>query len=115
MWLAVTGVFCGGYATGTMWPNFMSASNPGPMFMMLIAIVFSFAVAYIAHRGVNGSTAASVAINVIQISALIVFCRPAAISYRVHSSWEAEVSSVNSVSGEGYNYQFATTAKPVNG
>ncbi len=40
--VAVTGVFCG-YITGTLWPNFMSASNPGPMFMMLIAIVFSFA------------------------------------------------------------------------
>ena len=70
--VAVTGVFCG-YITGTLWPNFMSASNPGPMFMMLVAILFSFAVAYIAHRGVNGSTAVSVAINVIQISALIVF------------------------------------------
>ena len=31
--VAVTGVFCG-YITGTLWPNFMSASNPGPMFMM---------------------------------------------------------------------------------
>src|SRR5256885_7289414 len=70
--VAVIGVFCG-YIAGTLKPAFMSAGNPGPMFMMLIAIVFSFAVAYIAHRGVNGSTAVSVAINVIQISALIVF------------------------------------------
>src|SRR5271168_3639883 len=70
--VAVTGVFCG-YITGTLWPNFMSATNPGPMFMMAVAIVFSFAVAYIAHRGVNGSTAVSIAINVIQISALLVF------------------------------------------
>ena len=31
--VAVTGVFCG-YIVGTLWPNFMSASNPGPMFMM---------------------------------------------------------------------------------
>src|SRR5438309_2833455 len=70
--VGVMGVLCG-YLTGTLWPNFMSASNPGPMFMMLIAIVFSFAVAYIAHRGGNGSTAVSIAINVIQISALLVF------------------------------------------
>src|SRR6267378_4834179 len=70
--VAVTGVFCG-YITGTLWPNFMSASKPGPMFMMLIAIVFSFAVSYIAYRGVSGSTAVNIAINVIQISALIVF------------------------------------------
>ena len=51
----------------------MSASNPGPLFMMVIAVVFSFAVAYIAHRGVNGSTSVNIAINVIQISALMVF------------------------------------------
>src|SRR3982074_2864220 len=44
------GILCG-YLAGTIWPNFMSASNPGPAFMMLVAIVFSFAVAYIAFRG----------------------------------------------------------------
>src|SRR5271170_6931079 len=70
--VAVMGVFCG-YIVGTLWPNFMSASNPGPIFMMAVAIVFTFGVAYIAHRGVNGSTAVSIAINVIQISALLVF------------------------------------------
>src|SRR5579862_5873880 len=70
--VAVTGIFCG-YVVGTLWPNFMSASNPGPIFMALVAIVFSFAVAWIANRGVNGSTAVNIAINVIQISALVVF------------------------------------------
>ena len=111
--VAVTGVFCG-YITGTLWPNFMSASNPGPMFMMLIAIVFSFAVAYIAHRGVNGSTAVSVAINVIQISALIVFS-VMAISYRMSHPPGSEAWQFDSVSGEGYTYQFATTSQTVNG
>src|SRR5271157_5107792 len=70
--VAVMGILCG-YLVGTIWPNFMSASNPGIAFMMLVAIVFSFLVAWIAHRGVTGSTAVSVAINVIQISALVVF------------------------------------------
>src|SRR3984957_19985589 len=111
--VAVTGVFCG-YITGTLWPNFMSAANPGPMYMMLIAIVFSFAVAYIAHRGVNGSTAVSVAINVIQISALIVFS-VMAISYRMSHPPGSEAWQFDSVSGEGYNYQFATTSQSVNG
>src|SRR6267378_2662942 len=111
--VAVTGVFCG-YITGTLWPNFMSASNPGPMFMMLIAIVFSFAVAYIAHRGVNGSTAVSVAINVIQISALIVFAAMA-ISYRVSHPPGSEAWQFDSVSGEGYKYEFATTSQTVDG
>src|ERR1700729_311249 len=66
------GILCG-YIVGTLWPNLMSASNPGPMFMMLVAIVFSFVVAYIASRGVNGSTSMNIAINIIQISALLVF------------------------------------------
>src|SRR5579862_4694269 len=79
--VGVTGVVCG-YVTGTLWPSFMSASNPGPMFMMLVAIVFSFLVAYIAHRGVNGSTSVNIAINVVQISALLVFA-VMAISYRM--------------------------------
>src|SRR5580693_7104962 len=106
--VAVTGVFCG-YITGTLWPNFMSASNPGPMFMMLIAIVFSFAVAYIAHRGVNGSTAVSIAINVIQISALIVFS-VMAISYRVSHPPGSEAWQFDATTSEAYTYQFATTS-----
>ena len=65
--VGVMGILCG-YLVGTIWPNFMSASNPGTAFMMLVAIVFSFAVAYIAHRGVNGSTSVNIAINVIQIA-----------------------------------------------
>src|SRR5438270_12948444 len=67
--VGVMGILCG-YLVGTIWPNFMNASNPGTAFMMLVAVVFSFAVAYIAHRGVNGSTAVSIAINVIQLAAL---------------------------------------------
>ena len=67
--VAVTGIFCG-YVVGTLWPNAMSASNPGTLFMMVVAVVFTFGVAYIAHRGVTGSTAVNIAINVIQISAL---------------------------------------------
>src|ERR1700686_3414649 len=80
--VGVMGVLCG-YLAGTIWPSFMSAANPGPMFMMLVAIVFSFAVAYIAHRGVNGSTSVNIAINVIQISALLVFT-VVALGYRIN-------------------------------
>src|ERR1700678_3172850 len=70
--VGVTGIICG-YVVGTLWPGAMSATNPGPMFMMLIALVFLCAVGWIAHRGVGGSTAVSIALNVIQISALVVF------------------------------------------
>jgi basic amino acid/polyamine antiporter, APA family len=58
---------------GALWPNFMSASNPGPMFMMAVAILTAFGVAYIAYRGVSGATSVNIAINVIQISALLIF------------------------------------------
>src|ERR1700688_2269214 len=64
--VGVMGILCG-YLVGTIWPNFMSASNPGPAFMMLVAIIFSFVIAYIGYRGVNGSTAINIGINVIQI------------------------------------------------
>src|SRR5580693_6078381 len=111
--VAVTGVFCG-YIVGTLWPNFMSASNPGPMFMMAVAVVFSFAVAYIAHRGVNGSTAVSIAINVIQISALIVFA-VMAIGYRINHAPGSVARQWDSTSGEAYTYQFATTTATANG
>src|ERR1700692_4450543 len=53
--VGVMGVLCG-YLVGTLYPSFMSASNPGPMFMMTVAVCFSFLIAWIAHRGINGST-----------------------------------------------------------
>jgi basic amino acid/polyamine antiporter, APA family len=111
--VAVTGVFCG-YIVGTLWPNFMSASNPGPMFMMICAILFSFGVAYIAHRGVTGSTAVSIAINVIQISALIVFA-VMAIGYRMNHPPGSVAWQWDSTTNEAYNYEFATTSQTVNG
>ena len=33
------GILCG-YVAGTIWPNLMSATKPGPLFMMLVAVVF---------------------------------------------------------------------------
>src|ERR1700681_36195 len=111
--VAVTGIFCG-YVVGTLWPNAMSSSNPGTLFMMVVAVVFTFGVAYIAHRGVNGSTAVSIAINVIQISALIVFA-VMAIAYRVSHPPGSEAWQFDSVSGEGYKYEFATTSQVVDG
>src|ERR1700729_2329469 len=78
--VGVTGIIVG-YVVGTLWPGFMSASNPGPMFMMAVAVCFSFLIAWIAHRGVAGSTNVSIAINVIQITALLIFA-VMAFSYR---------------------------------
>jgi APA family basic amino acid/polyamine antiporter len=111
--VGVTGIICG-YVVGTLWPGAMSATNPGPMFMMLIAIVFSFAVAYIAHRGVAGSTAVSVAINVIQISALLVFA-VMAFSYRSTHPAGTPAWQFDSTSGDAYTYEFQTEKVTVNG
>ena len=111
--VGVMGVLVG-YLTGTIWPTFMSASNPGPMFMMAVAIIFSFAIAYIAHRGINGSTSVNVAINVIQISALIVFS-VMALGYRMNHPPGSVAYQFDSVSGDAYTYQFATQKQMVDG
>ena len=80
--VATTGLFVG-YVVGFLYPNFISGGNPGPVFMGLVAIVFSFFVAWIATRGAGASTAVNLAINVIQISALAVFS-VLAIGYRAN-------------------------------
>src|SRR5271157_4032795 len=103
--VGVMGVLVG-YLVGTLWPNFMSASNPGPMFMMAVAILFSFGVAYIAHRGVNGSTTVNAAINVIQISALVVFS-VMALGYRLNHAPGSVAYQFDAASGDAYSYQFS--------
>src|SRR5882672_749513 len=80
--VGVMGVLCG-YLAGTLWPSFMSASNPGPAFMALCAVLTAVIVGYIAYRGVSGSSAVAVAINIVQISALLVFA-VMAIGYRTN-------------------------------
>ncbi len=111
--VAVMGVLVG-YLVGTIWPNFMSASNPGPVFMALIAVLFSFAVAWIASRGVNGSTAVNIAINVIQISALIVFS-VMALGFRANHPPGSVAYQFDSSSGDAYDYEFLTMSQTVNG
>src|SRR6202790_2027949 len=107
--VAVTGVFCG-YITGTLWPNFLSGSNPGPLFMALVVVVFSFFVAWIASKGAGASTAVNLAINVIQISALVLFS-VLALGYRANppaGSTGPTSFQYDSQSLATYTYQFAT-------
>ena len=108
--MGVMGVLCG-YLMGTLFPHAMSASNPGPMFMMLVAIAFSFFVAYIAQRGVNGSTGVAVAINVVQITALLIFT-VFALMYRADHPPGSIAYQFDAVSGNAYTYQFATRTQP---
>ncbi len=109
----VTGVIIG-YLVGTLWPSVMSASNPGPLFMMVVAVLFSFGVAWIAHRGVSGSTNVSIAINVIQITALLIF---AAMAFTYRSSHPAGTPGwqFDSATGDAYTYEFQTEKVTANG
>jgi len=111
--VAVIGIFCG-YVVGTLWPNVMSASNPGTAFMIVCAIAAAFGIAYIAHRGVTGSTAVNIAINVIQISALIVFA-VMALGYRMNHPPGSVAFQFDSQTGASYSYEFDTQTTVVNG
>ena len=107
--VAVTGIFVG-YVVGFLYPNFLSGSNPGPVFMGLVAVVFSFFVAWIAARGAGASTAVNIAINVIQISALIVFS-VLALGYRANHPTGTAAFQYDDQSMKTFTYQFATNPK----
>ncbi len=79
--VATMGVMVG-YIIGSVAPSTMNAGVPGPVFMALVAIVFSYFVSYIAFQGVTGSTNVNIAINGIQIVALLFFSA-LAIAYRM--------------------------------
>jgi APA family basic amino acid/polyamine antiporter len=104
------GIVCG-YVVGTLRPNFMSASNPGMLFMMAVAVVFAFAVAYIAHRGVSSSTNINLVINIIQITALLIFS-VFAIKYRADHKPGSQAWQFDATSGEAYTYEFKTSTAP---
>ncbi len=111
--VGTTGIVCG-YVVGTIWPNFMSASNPGIFFMMAVAVVFSFSIAYIAHRGISSSTVVNMGINVIQIAALLTFA-VLALGYRLNHPPGSVAYQFDSASGEAYTYEFQTTETTVAG
>src|SRR5208337_780548 len=71
-----------GYIVGNFAPGTINAGIPGPVFMALVAVIAAFGIAYIAFRGVNGSTMVNIAINGIQIVALLFFAA-LAIAYRL--------------------------------
>lgn len=104
--VAVTGIFVG-YIVGFFYPTFMSGANPGPVFMGLIAIVFSFFVAWIASKGAGASTAVNIGINIVQISALIVFSA-LALGYRTTHPAGTAGFQYDTQTLQTYTYQFAT-------
>ncbi|MGA2035541.1 MAG: APC family permease [Thermoguttaceae bacterium] len=72
-----------GYLAGQLWPDTFNPAINSPTLMIAFCILFAFGVAYIAYRGITGTTGVNVAINVIQISALLVFS-VIALGYRLN-------------------------------
>ena len=107
--VATTGIFVG-YVVGFLYPSFISGGNPGPVFMALVAVVFSFFVAWIAQKGAGASTAVNLAINIVQISALLVFS-VLALGYRVNHPSGSAGFQYDTQSLSTYTYQFATNPK----
>ena len=94
----------GGFLLNQFFPDTFSGTYNSPLFMYLFCILFAFGVAYIAFRGVTGTTAVNMAINIIQISALLVFS-VIAIGYRVeHPQGSVGYHLSN---GVAVNYQVA--------
>ena len=72
-----------GYLLGQIAPTYFASGEPSLLFMILFCIVFAFGVSYIAFRGVGGTTGVNAIINVVQITALIIFS-VMAITHRIH-------------------------------
>ena len=89
------------YLASIFWPDTFSGTYNSPLFMYLFCVVFSLGVGYIAFRGVNGSTAVNMGINVIQITALMVFS-VMAISYR--TSHKEGAQAIHLSNGTAINY-----------
>lgn len=94
----------GGFLMNQLWPDTFSGAYNSPLFMWVFCIVFALGVAYIAYRGVTGTTAVNVVINIIQISALLVFS-VIAIGYRVQHPQGS--TGYHLSNGIAVNYQVA--------
>ena len=103
--VGVTAILAG-WLAGQLMPDTFSTTYNSPIFMWLFCIVFALGVGYIAYRGVNGTTAVNMAINIIQISALVVFSIMA-IAYR--SSHPDGSVGLHLSNGTPVNYNVAQT------
>jgi basic amino acid/polyamine antiporter, APA family len=93
-----------GYLMNQFLPDTFSGSFNSPLFMYLFCIVFSLGVAYIAFRGVSGTTIVNMVVNVVQITALLVFA-VMAILYR--SSHQEGARGYQLVNGAAVDFVIA--------
>ncbi len=93
-----------GYMAGVFWPDTFNQSVESPTLMIGFCILFALGVSYIAYNGVNGSTGVNIAINVIQISALLVFS-VIALGYRLSHNKDNDPGLYFASSGKAVPYQ----------
>src|SRR5208283_4114807 len=101
--VGVTAILAG-YLANQFWPDTFSGTYNSPLFMWIFCIVFALSVAYIAYRGVTGTTAVNVVINIIQISALLVF---SVIAIGYHMQHPQGSTGYHLSNGIAVNYQVA--------
>jgi len=101
--VGVTAILAG-YLMSIFFPDTFSGTYNSPLFMFLFCCVFALGVAYIGYRGVTGSTTVNIAINIIQISALLIFS-VIAIGYRVQHPQGS--TGLHLSNGIAVNYQVA--------
>jgi amino acid transporter len=101
--VGVTGILAG-FLANQFFPDTFSGTYNSPLFMFLFCTVFALGVAYIAYRGVTGTTAVNVVINIVQISALLVFS-VIAIGYRAQHPQGS--TGYHLSNGVAVNYQVA--------
>lgn len=96
----------GGYLLGQLFPDTFSGTYNSPLFMIPFCVLFALGVAYIAYRGVTGTTGVNMAINIIQITALVVFS-VIALAYRVQHPQDSVGYHLSN--GIAVNYQVEQT------
>src|SRR6201998_525445 len=111
--VAVTALLVG-YLAGQLFPSIFNSAVPSPLLMVLFCIVFPFFIGYIAYRGVNASTGVNLAVNVIQITALIVFT-VIAIGYRLNHGEGSKGITLNPDGGPVTNVIAMQTTKDEKG
>jgi len=94
--VGVTAILAG-YLLNQFFPDTFSGTYNSPLFMIGFCILFAGGVAYIAFRGVTGTTGVNMVINIVQIGALLVFS-VMAIAYRAqHPEGSRGLQLVNGI------------------
>jgi APA family basic amino acid/polyamine antiporter len=105
--VGVMGIFCGYHGRHPL-AQLHERIEPGHVLHDGGAVFYAFAIAYIAHRGVNSSTGVNLAINGIQVFALVFAVLALQLS-RPTTQPGRSPSSSTPPAGEAYTYEFQTT------